>query len=382
MINHTPPHLLLLRSERLLQMAMKTASVCCLMGLPASGKSTFANSLLDILKEKHTTTKNDTFTSQFDKIIVIDYDYITQELYLNNNETNTGSNISDEDGIHNSLFDNNDLESWRKTRVTALANLKDVLTIHFTQDTADSSIMIIMDDNFHLRSMRRDVYRICQEILAIHTQAIIGFSTIYFQTPLEVCIERNNTRNGKACIPIDVIRRMDATIEQPDTSKPYASFERFSIPIGNNNNISDDIHTDDIYTCIEQSLQSPILPKNELSSEEVAKIEEQRILHQEATRKCHIQQFDQLLRKLVGAVGRIEKKKSREANEIRKSIMDRIRKQNDDKMADNRDHIVEHFTSSLIGIEKSNLDSPLVKSINDTYQQFQKDQIVSECAGH
>jgi len=342
------------------------------MGLPASGKSTFANSLLNILKEKHTTTnKNDTpITSQFDKIIVIDYDSITQELSLYNNETNTGINISDEDGIHNTLFDKNDLQSWRKTRVTALANLKDILTLHFTEDSnADSSILIVMDDNFHLRSMRREVYRTCQEVLIIHTQAIIGFSTMYFQTPLEVCIERNNTRNGKACIPIDVIRRMDATIEPPDASKPYASFERFSIPIGNNNNI-DDIHAD-IFTSIKQSLQSPILPKSELSSEEVAKIEEQRILQQEATRKCHIQQIDQLLRKLVGAVGRIEKKKSREANEIRKSIMDRIRKHNGDKIADNRDHIVEHFTSSLIGIEKSNLDSPLVKSINDTYQQFQ-----------
>ena len=350
---------------------MKTASVCCLMGLPASGKSTFANSLLNIHKEKQNTTyKNDTpITSHFDKIIVIDYDSITQELSLNNNETNTGSDISDEDGIHNSLFDNNDLESWRKTRVTALANLKDVLTIHFTEDTADSSILILMDDNFHLRSMRRDVYRTCQEI---YTQAKIGFSTIYFQTPLEVCNERNNTRSGKACILVDVIRRMDASIESPDASKPYASFERFNISIDNNNNI-DDIHTDDIYTCIKQSLQSPILPKNELSSEEVAKIEEQRILQQEATRKCHIQQTDQLLRKLVGAVGRVEKKKSKEANEIRKSIMDRIRKHNDDEIADNREDVVRHFTSSLLGIETP-LDNPLAKSINDTYQQFQKDQ--------
>ena len=347
------------------------------MGLPASGKSTFANSLLNILKEKHNTTnKNETpITSHFDKIIVIDYDSITQELYLNNNETNTGSNISDEDGIHNRSFDNVDLESWRKTRVTALANLKDILTLHFTEGTTYSSVLILMDDNFHLRLMRRDVYRTCQEILAIHTQAKIGFSIVYFQTTLEVCIERNNTRNGKACIPIDVMRRMDATIEPPDASKPYASFERFSTTIDNKANDTDDnIHTDDIYTCIKQSLQSPILPKNELSSEEVAKIEEQRILQQEATRKCHIQQIDLLLRKLVGAVGRVEKTciLSR-ANEIRKSIIDRVRKQKDE-IADNRDDVVRHFTSSLLGIEKSNLDNPLVKSINDTYQQFQKDQ--------
>ena len=347
------------------------------MGLPASGKSTFANSLLDILKEKHTTTnKNDTpITSQFDKIIVIDYDSITQELSLYNNETNTGINISEEDGIYNTLFDKNDLQSWRKTRVTALANLKDILTLHFTEDTVNSSISIVMDDNFHLRSMRRDVYRTCQEILAIRTQAIIGFSTIYFQTPLEVCNERNNTRSGKACIPVDVIRRMDASIESPDASKPYASFERFNISIDNNNNI-DDIHAD-MYTCIKQSLKSPILPKNELSSEEVVKIEEQRILQQEATRKCHIQQTDQLLRKLVGAVGRVEKKKSKEANEIRKSIMDRIRKHNDDEIADNREDVVRHFTSSLLGIETP-LDNPLAKSINDTYQQFQKDQVSHE----
>ena len=53
--------------------------------------------------------------------------------------------------------------------------------------------------------------------------------------------------------------------------------------------------------------------------------------------------------------------------------MDRIRKQNDVVISDTREDVVKHFTSSLLGVETP-LDNHLVKSINDTYQQFQKDQ--------
>ena len=60
--------------------------------------------------------------------------------------------------------------------------------------------------------------------------------------------------------------------------------------------------------------------------------------------------------------------------------MDRIRKQNDVVISDTREDVVKHFISSLFGVEKSDLDNPLTKSINDTYQQFQKDQVGHETA--
>merc|ERR1712176_292636 len=94
-------------------------------------------------------------------------------------------------------------------------------------------------------------------------------------------------------------------------------------------NILDNKVLYEIDDCLQKSLQSPIPPKNQLSQEEMARLEEQRTQQREETLKCQTQRIDQLLRKLVGAVGRADKKRSREANEARKSIMEGIRKRGD-----------------------------------------------------
>ena len=360
------------------------------MGLPGCGKSTFAKSLLDLQeqsckrKKKMSTSyyvssecidigshEDAPITTHFDKVLVIDYDDIAkQELALSSGEKN-------DSGMHNTSFDSNDLQAWRKSRVKALATLKDTLFAHFTEEDnkGPSSILIFMDDNFHLRGMRRDVYKTCQEILATNAKAQIGFSTTHFTTPLQICLERNNTRKGKECIPIDVISRMAEEIEPPDISKPYASFERYHVSIDNSADDTEDIKLlKKVHTCIQQSLQYPIKPTIMLTQEDTAQLEQQRIAQQEETRKCQTQQIDQLLRKLVGAVGRVEKKRSREANEVRKSIIERIRSRDNDMANMSKDAVVQHFACAMLGIDIDmnntwrDIDSHIVQSIKDTLQ--------------
>jgi len=391
------------------------ASLLLLCGLPASGKSTFARTILDLHNKRccqrrvggsygHGSEEsdcNDTddfppenvpIVSRFDKIVLIDYDSIAQQEL----SFCSGKNGKSEDA--GGTYDSNDLEAWRTSRVTALDNLKDTLLAHFSADNNASSLLIIMDDNFHLRSMRRDVYRTCQDTLSILptplsindvSQNQISFSTVYFSTQLEVCLQRNSGREGKECIPVDVIERMAAVMEPPDDTKPYASFERFHVSVentGNNFNegmniIKNNEVLNEIDQCLHKSLGSPILPKNELSKEEMDQLEQQRRQQQEETLKCQIQRIDQLLRKLVGAVGRVEKKRSREANDTRKSIMERSRKE-DDLIALSDESVVNQFACLILGTEINSdwteLDNALVHSINRTFQEFLQDRSSKE----
>lgn len=393
MIEQTPP------TQQLI------ASVVLVCGLPASGKSTLARTLIDLHKQHccnkqtngHEKSNNITckdshalpIVSRFDRILLINYDSIAQQemLLLCNDKNNNSSNNELGSSLHPS-FDSNELEAWRKSRGTALNTLKHSLATHFGAGDNASSLLVIMDDNFHLRSMRRDVYRTCQEILALpsinqqHAQPQISFATVYFSTPLEVCIERNNMRSGKEHIPVDVIHRLASAMEPPDETKAYASFERFHVSIDNADTTDMAINNKQILyeidECIEKSLQSPILPKIESSQEEIELLELQRVQQREETSNCHIQRIDQLLRKLVGAVGRVDKKRTKEANDIRKSIMERIRKNNDMIDMSDDDSVAKQFACLMLGIEICDdwhdMDNPLVNCIKDALQQFQTER--------
>ena len=285
-------------------MQQKKASILLFCGLPGSGKSTVARDVAQTFN-KCGGDQADVVT-QMDKVVMIDYDAIAEK------ESSESGGISSD-----SQFTSNDLEAWRKSRITALDVLKKTLSVHFSNTNKDdSTLLVIMDDNFHLRSMRKEVYRACQELLVTTPDAIISFSIAYISAPLDVCLARNATREGKQHIPSHIITRMDATIEPPDESKPYASFEKFHVTIFNStqNEIGGNLYND-IEQCINASLQSPIRAKKEYSAEQIAQAEQERERQRIETLKCKSQRIDLLLRKLVGAVGRVDKKRSKEARQ-------------------------------------------------------------------
>ncbi|KAL7484883.1 hypothetical protein ACHAW6_010495 [Cyclotella cf. meneghiniana] len=357
------------------------ASVVLLCGLPGSGKSTLAQML-------------EFSALSYDKTLVIDYDKIAIEdiekpstvigkhdVAKHDIEKRAGDGDVEQNGTSEGTgFDLHDLESWRKSRKTARSKLKDALRAHFSSEEDFSSraksLLIIMDDNFHLKSMRRDIYRTCQEFLTELSTSTIGFITLYVSTPLEVCIEQNNKREGKQRVPEVVVRRMADVIEPPDPSKPYGSFERFHATIQNFSN-NDDSHLDNmgpcasmmtqIGQCLQEALSSPVRPKNELSAKKIAQLEAERARQREATLNCQLQRLDQMLRKLVGGVGRVDKSKSKSANEARKKMLDSFKSKN--MVGVNDDSIVNEFTSLVLG-NVNDLDCPLIHSIRQTFNDF------------
>jgi tRNA uridine 5-carbamoylmethylation protein Kti12 len=339
------------------------ASVCCLVGLPGCGKSTFARSIRDLLA-------TESYFSQFNDIVIIEYDAIMKNELLTNSEL-----LSEE------------LIAWRQSRMTALEILNNTLIKKFTggDGNTSSSSLIIMDDNFHLRSMRRDVYRSCQEIVKIFPHAIVGFSILYFNTPLEQCLERNDSRSGTDRIPNDVIHRMATILEPPNDKKANASFEQFHVSINNSDELfsTDTKERNDVLKlmneCITNSIQSPIRPKIELSEEEIAQVEQQRMHDREETINCKIQRIDQLLRKLVSAVCRIDKTRYRDTSVVRNSILEMVRQQRNEGMdIMGHDNIVQNFSCILLGIESTsdwqNLNV-LTIAINDAYKEFKIEDV-------
>jgi hypothetical protein len=74
--------------------------------------------------------------------------------------------------------------------------------------TSHSRTLVIADDNFHLRSMRRELYALA----GAHRSAVVFLHVI---TPLEESISRNARRPTRLRVPDETIRRMAAAFEPP-----------------------------------------------------------------------------------------------------------------------------------------------------------------------
>lgn len=94
--------------------------------------------------------------------------------------------------------------------------------------------------------------------------------------------------------------------------------------------------------------------------------------HREETIKCQLQRIDQLLRKLVGAVGKVDKSKSKMANEARKSILVR-HKSTCLESSDDGDLLHEFLHAFLDRDVDQNLNnekSQLVNSVKIAFTEF------------
>ena len=335
------------------------ATILLLCGLPGSGKSTIVREL-------------ETATFDYEKVLVIDYDKIADEIDTARNKAKPSS--TDQSSISSqSIFDQDNLEAWRKSRVIALNKLQDTLYFHFSDEIGDcKSLLVIMDDNFHLKSMRREIYKICQDIVGDLTVPIIGFVTLYVSTPLEVCLKQNTLREGKHRVPDAVIHRMATVLEPPDPFKSYGKFENFHVTINANKNEDRASILRRIGKCMNEAVRSPIIANEQISVEELAQFEAEKILQREETFKCQLQRVDQLLRKLVGAVGKTDKSKSTMANKTRKAILDRCKA--DGLKTHNDESVVNEFISALVPndvkVDSDISDSLLVRSIRIALDEF------------
>lgn len=214
-------------------------SLVVLMGLPASGKSTLANHLL----QKNQDTCNQT-SSKFSACVVSFDTFVPLNIQAKMCEEkatsplpilNSGKIVRKkfllcvDTVVKFSLNRVPKLENHVTSYLKSLQNLlssvdsstneflsdesllektKVILTtINFFQE--DDKVVIIVDDNNYYSSMRNDFYQIAKT-------NEIGFFMIYCSAPLKTCVDRNSQRNVDTRVPHKAIVEMSLKFEPPD----------------------------------------------------------------------------------------------------------------------------------------------------------------------
>ena len=188
--------------------------VLLICGVPGCGKST----LVKAIAEAHRSNKNERVTI----LDHIEYDQIYHEILLNNENNTNGNSKKEMDSSFVHAFANDDelsLEGrikWQKSRVVAFQRVQQWLSSDRNDDLNATTRILLLDDNFYLKSMRKNVYRICSDYVEQQDSSMVHqlyFGTIYLHAPLSVCLERNAQR--PAPIATGTIERMVQRFEVP-----------------------------------------------------------------------------------------------------------------------------------------------------------------------
>ncbi|ELU08829.1 hypothetical protein CAPTEDRAFT_208134 [Capitella teleta] len=258
------------RPNELRDEAMRDVCILICCGIPASGKSTFIQSLKSTQDEYH--------------ILHLSYDEllpwkIEKEII--------------EDAEHQSY------SKWKAYRKRILHAVDSAMTSSFDVSSVDlgafdseiaqrfktiiqqtkmtrtgKKVLIAVDDNMYYQSMRYDYYQLARKYK-------VGFAQLHFPCDVSVALERNSERAEK--VACDVIRSMAGKFEKPNTENEW---EKFSMEW------HDSSHLSTVLALLDDALGHPVqsLP------------EEDPTMRIESQLKCSqsvMHQIDQILRTLV-----------------------------------------------------------------------------------
>jgi tRNA uridine 5-carbamoylmethylation protein Kti12 len=345
-------------SDGEIALSVKTATVLLLCGLPGSGKSSIAKRVVESFHghalHRVDHVEYDDLARQLQEQLHEQDDAhalnLSRESYAGE-ETDYSPNCGDAKN-NNQQDEESWLIAWRKSRTRALQVVLRVLNQHFRRSNAEannhcSHLTVVMDDNFFLRSMRRDVYKICQQAAvcwenkANHDQDnatiqnFIYFGIVWMDTPLDVCLVRNRQRTH--VLPDETIVKMSTRFEPPNSEK--YDFERHSLQIHGD---GDDDHSyneqqDQIVSILSnvmafinslrQSHSAVSLPP---PPPDGAKLAEER----RNTIESQLHTYDKMLRSWVGHVAQMERSAAGPANATRQRLLQQLRQQQQDNDSD------------------------------------------------
>jgi tRNA uridine 5-carbamoylmethylation protein Kti12 len=292
-------------------------AVIVLCGLPASGKSCLAKRLQQHLQSNADDQEEDDRLelsptpkrkrSLCSTCHLIEYDAVQESLLADDS-------IADDE-----------LKAWRKTRQVALQSLQDVLAKR--KDEAMSSV-VLLDDNFHLSSMRKQIYQTCQRAVAAKadsTNLSLYFGIVHVDTPAAVCLQRNRQR--ARAVPDKVISNMASTLEPPLTSSTSSYWEQTVLAVnGVSSNVDHAMHQ--VLAFVETLSQStaPVPPPIDPA------VEQERLrAERQSTASSMTHSLDQQLRQLVGIVARFRPEAAAFANQMRRVALSGLKNCNTDQ---------------------------------------------------
>jgi len=289
--------------------ANRSATVILMGGLPASGKSTLARRLVAAFSGDEKGTER--------RAIHLEYDAF-------------------EDSIAAQKSEQQSPEAWNQARRATVTQLEDHLRNQFaSSNDKDPPLLILMDDNFHLRGMRKQIHRLLLNFKPVN------FGVIWMQTPLETCLDRNRRRARQ--IPEHVLQKMNENLEPPRTG-----WENYWLPVGDGTSFQT------IVSFVESCAEIVDLPE---------KVDE---AQQEADRQITMQSqshnWDKLLRSWVGKVAKYDKNLARSANDSRKGVME-LAKDPDNVLG--QEDLSSAFIDLLLSSDKSKSREELIFLLAD-----------------
>ncbi|XP_067000534.2 L-seryl-tRNA(Sec) kinase [Anabrus simplex] len=248
-----------------------------LIGLPASGKTTFAQLLEKSLKTSNTVSHQEQIPSSF--VVNICYDKVLQ--WPTQIEEGSAKWCEERKRVFTLV---EKLVSLLKTGYGDVGEMKDLnLLVHYSEfQKYHERTIIIIDDNMYYRSMRYQYFQLAR-------LWNLGFSQVFIDCDLEEVLQRNAARSKDDFVPEEVIKRMKSNLEPPD--KVSHSWEQYSYCISSSKPICSTVLCD-VLLMIQNSILDPVPPIRDPS--EAAKM---------ARTTCLvnvIHQVDLTLRKIIG----------------------------------------------------------------------------------
>jgi tRNA uridine 5-carbamoylmethylation protein Kti12 len=390
-----------------------TITVLLLLGLPASGKSTLASKLKNefdnkdntiILEDEHTNhpypipppTKTTTRRRRKRRrFVYIEYDAIEESLLQNRTTVTTINNSNhiikvDQDNDYENneslerqqqqqqqllLLQKHQREAWNQARVMAMEILQHELeaavvfstanhnnagcqhTMDIEEETATAlSTIILLDDNFHLRGMRKQIHRLLLRYNNNNNnnnkESIrVQFGILWITCSVEMCLERNRQRNIQQQqqqqqqqqlrdqVTDQIIRTMNETFEPPTK----AAWE-----ISNTLIISQDTSFQRILDFVEHcpDIVDVVGPS---AVEEQQHQQQQATIDRAKTLANQTHKLDQMLRRWVGQIAKYDKNYAKAANVARKELLQK-------RINKGRGNVTDTSNTAMDGLKDEFLD--------------------------
>ena len=260
---------------------------------------------------------------------------------------------------------------YQQMRNDYLLKVKEIFNSINNNCVLNKSIMIILDDNFFLKSMRKKIYNLLiDKIIELNSNIFQFYYMEILLKPFDInyCFKMNLNRENKSQIPENIIINMNNIFEY---SSPYANNEQVLIlDIINEQSINDNL-IKEIFNNKEKYFINYLNEKKE---------KEEKIIIKKDEKSKLIDDIEEIIRKEVNEIfkrNKENKKKGKEISIYKKEFMKLLI--NNIKNIENNKNEISNNNKDLFDLLKNNIinknfniseNQQLIELIKDNFKNY------------
>ena len=260
---------------------------------------------------------------------------------------------------------------YQQMRNDYLLKVKEIFNSINNNCVLNKSIMIILDDNFFLKSMRKKIYNLLiDKIIELNSNIFQFYYMEILLKPFDInyCFKMNLNRENKSQIPENIIINMNNIFEY---SSPYANNEQILIlDIINEQSINDNL-VKEIFNNKEKYFINYLNEKKE---------KEEKIIIKKDEKSKLIDDIEEIIRKEVNEIfkrNKENKKKGKEISIYKKEFMKLLI--NNIKNIENNKNEISNDNKDLFDLLKNNIinknfniseNQQLIELIKDNFKNY------------